>query len=286
MKTTLIIILACLSITAKLKADYIFIVSPSLQAQSAEGVEIRSGGKSYPIVGSVSSINPNTADGIFLLTEENNSYRVLGLIDQGDNSVLSKLSPQITANKKISRDKLAEVIDNLSGKDVGGNINYFLVAAVAGEIQSDPFWDKYFTKLLNDTNDVTTLKAFIHNLGHNGKNLAEGLSNLENYSVTKLSLIINAFPYREETKSLYLEALKRNDVDLKFLTLDRLRGSADKYIIPFAKVAVKNNDLRVQWAGLMCLATALEISIEAPSLEEYITDPLPNSKRLSEALLK
>jgi len=205
------------------------------------------------------------------------SFRNLALSSQGSSQPLIEMSSS----------KLSRAVEQMVRRDdllVGQKAN--TLVSLSKLIQQDAILETYYISLFNESSDPQVLNACVRMLCLNSKRFVDSLSDAAKIPDIKLNLLVQWLDYNKVTASIFREAISRSNDDVVFSAANKLRGDADVELVPQLKRLVLSDSPRTQWAAFMCLSNALNTPIEAPSLEEYIADPITNGKRLGEVLYR
>lgn len=283
------IIIFMLVVVANLSADYIFLSNPIVEDASG-GTQVTSGGKLFlmnermPVVGKQSRA--------FVLSEDIRSKNMFRLVDMLypetlESNALLRILPEIKAGEKISEKRVMAAITALiESSEVNNGVKYEFINCFSREIYGQERWEQFFNDLFVKFRDAPEVDYFLPLLCRNGVQFHSRIKLDSTLTDIMLRKIVGFSPYNDRTRHIYIEGLKRKAPEVNFVTLDRLRGAADIHVVDAVKNLALSEESRIQWAALMCLSTALERPIEAPSLADYIAEPQKFFDALAPILLK
>jgi hypothetical protein len=273
---------------SSLQAAYVFVGGSDVRSDSGE-TKVVANGLEYPLVHQVPMTGKQTH--ILVLSYENRSGSAFRLVSTLHPAVLDSglpvIIPAIATGKKISEADVMAAIRNLVvNTDVDENMKFQFISCFSREINGRSHWEKFFSELFFQVGDRPIADSFIPMLCRNGVEFHKKIQLSPRLTDSMLVKIVRYSMYNDNTRHIYIEGLKRNSPEVNFITLDRLRGAADIPLVTAIKNLALSEEPRIQWAALMCLSTALERPIEAPSLADYIAEPQKFFDALAPILLK
>ena len=272
-------------------AQYVLLNKPDLHANPNGGFSLSSHTKTYTIAVNARqfAISDGVVNALFLIKKASEgTYDCVVVLDSNlaDEKVCKYLDANGDGAEFDSSDLIRRVkalMDSPAGSVPG---KYYIIARLSVLTRDDVDFDNFLVNEFLSSKNIAFVKSILPALCANSSSIAAQIIKQKQLDEDVFSSILKFLPYDSSSRVIFLNALSSGNDHLIYEALNKLRGVADKSIVPAARDAVLHGSPRSQWAAFMCLSTALKLPIDTPSLAAYEKTPEVYFKKLAQKLMK